>query len=644
MQNFGQIPEIGFLFLVLLSLLSFLRQPLFSFVINKSKYLTTLSKAHAASLFIFAIISLFCLIYCYIISDFSVLNVYLNSNSLKPLIYKISASWGNHEGSLLLLLVIMCFYNLVFTFFARIDQQRKNIAINTQNLIIFLIAIFTILVSSPFERISPVPADGMGLKPILQDVGLALHPPMLYIGYFGSSIIFSLAISALIKKKIDKSFAIEIHPWVMFSWSFLTLGIGLGSWWAYRELGWGGYWFWDPVENVSLMPWLVMTALFHSNIILKKTGQLNLWVAFLSILAFTMGLIGVFLVRSGLVTSVHAFASDPSRGVFIIAILLIISGGGFLTFFVQSFKFKNRQQDFSFFSHPIFILLNNVILCAILLIVFLGTIYPMLHEFLFGGITSMGLNYYISLINPLALLLLLLMIFVPFLHYFSYKDFKENLQNNLGRWLVNIFIFTSILIYILTKIEDDKVNFLTIFIISVCIILFLSNFYILKFGKYFLKNNLKKLPLFLGHLGLVLIIFGISWVSLFSIKKEFLLKKGGEKAFLDYVIKFKDIKYQAGKNFISRVGVFEVRKSEQSYIIKPETRYYPVSDKTTTEVGIKSSFIGDLYLVMGFADDNENYAIRFHHKPLIYLIWLGCLIMFAGGIVAFSLKNRNPSN
>ena len=636
--------EIGFLFLALLSIFSFIGLVPISFFIKQSQYLVKFSKIHSICLFFFAIFSFLSLIYCYVVSDFSVLNVYLNSNSLKPLIYKISASWGNHEGSLLLLLVIICFYNLAFTFLSKIDLERKKIAINVQNLIIFLIASFAIIVSSPFVKNIPIPIDGLGLKPILQDIGLALHPPMLYIGYFGASIIFSLAISALITKKINKSFAQEIHPWLIFSWSFLTLGIGLGSWWAYRELGWGGYWFWDPVENVSLMPWLAMTALFHSNIILKKTGQLSLWVGFLSILTFTMSLIGVFLVRSGLVTSVHAFANDPSRGIFIIALLLIISGGGFMIFFIQSFKITSKHRTFPFLSQPIFILLNNVILCSILLIVFLGTIYPMMHEFLFGELTSMGRNYYISMINPLALLILLLMVLVPFLSKLTSKNFLKIFKNNIKKSLINFIAFVAILAYILLRIDQNKFNILTILIISACVILFLTNFYILKFGKNFFKENIKNFPIFLGHIGLLLIIFGISWVSLFSIKKEFLLKKGEEKQILNYVIKFKDLDYRAGKNFISRVGMFEIIDSQQSYVLKPETRYYPISDETTTEVGIKSNFTGDLYLVMGFADDDENYAIRFHHKPLIYFIWLGCLMMFCGGIFrlcSFNLKMKN---
>jgi len=629
--------NIGLLFLILTAFSAFFYIFIALIYSKNAIFIRNFTKIQAICLFSFALISFLALIYCYITSDFSVLNVYLNSSSLKPLIYKISASWGNHEGSLLLLLLIISCYNLIFTFYSKIDLDRKITAISIENIIIFLIAIFTIFASSPFIKAFPIAQEGVGLKPILQDIGLAIHPPMLYIGYFGTSIIYCLAISALIKNKIDQSFAQHLHPWLMFSWSFLTIGIGLGSWWAYRELGWGGYWFWDPVENVSLMPWLALTALFHSNITLKKTGVLGLWVVFLAILSFTMSLIGVFLVRSGLITSVHAFASDPTRGIFIIILLLIISGGGFLIFFIQSFKVANKKKAFYFFSHPIFILLNNIILCTILLVILLGTIYPMLHEFFFNSLTSMGKNYYISLINPLVVLLLLLMILVPFLNKIKHKNLLKililSIKNNKIRFIGNIVVFTAILAFTLYKIAISQINILTISIISICIILLISNSYFLEYGKNFTKRNIKNFPVFFGHLGLIMIIFGISWVSLFSLKKEFLLKEGESHKFLNYIINFKDIKYQSSKNYISRSGVFEIKQSQNNYILKPETRYYPISDETTSEVAIASGFYGDLYLVMGFADENDNYAVRFHYKPLIYFIWLGCILMFFSGVL-----------
>jgi cytochrome c-type biogenesis protein CcmF len=324
--------NIGFTALLLALVISFL-QPVFSFNFlkkNQSPNYLSLLKFSPAVTFSLSAIAFLSLIYCNIVSDFSVANVYQNSHSLKPLIYKISGTWGNHEGSMLMLLGILNLYNFAFAFLSKINDRQKIITLASQAIISFGITAFIAFTSNPFLEIFPVPKEGLGLNPILQDIGLAMHPPMLYTGYIGFSLIFSIAIAALLTEKVDKEFANKLKPWLMFSWSFLTLGIGLGSWWAYRELGWGGFWFWDPVENVSLMPWLCGTALVHSITMLAKNNNFKIWSCFLAILSFVFCLLGIFLVRSGIITSVHSFANDPKRGIFILILLLIIGGAGFL--------------------------------------------------------------------------------------------------------------------------------------------------------------------------------------------------------------------------------------------------------------------------------------------------------------------------
>jgi len=575
-------PNIGFTSIIVALLIS-LFYPIFAgFGFQKKSLLATqealiIGKYSALTNFILLLIAFLSLIYSFVTSDFSVANVYLNSHQLKPFIYKISAVWGNHEGSMLLLLLIISSYSLIFAYLSNIDPKRKIITLACQSFISFGIIAFVAFTSNPFLRIVPTPISGLGLNPILQDIGLAMHPPMLYTGYIGFSLIFSMAIAALLTEKIDQEFTKAIRPWLMFSWSFLTLGIGLGSWWAYRELGWGGYWFWDAVENVSLMPWLCATALFHSIIILERSGNLKIWTCFLAILSFVLCLLGIFLVRSGIITSIHAFANDPKRGVFIVSLLLVIGGGGFLTFFIKSLKIKNKESEFDLFSKTGLVLINNFILCLILFIVVLGTIYPLIAELFFSASISVGPPYYQKLISPLAIILLILMIFVPYL--------KPTTSGFVKRGL--------------------KINFS---------------------------------PMFFGHLGIFIIILGISLVALFSSSKEFNLKIGEKTQFAGYEVEFKDIEYDQGKNYLIRRGVFEIKNSSQNFILKPESRYYPVANQNTTEASIKHLIYGDFYLVIGSKDELGNFAIRLYYKAFISLIWLGCLILFISGI--FSISKR----
>ncbi len=554
----------GFTALLLVLTLSCF-QPIVSFIVLRKNNQTPILAFKIASsvTFLLSVIAFLCLAFCYVISDFSVSNVYQNSHTLKPLIYKISGTWGNHEGSMLLLLCILNFYALVFAFLSKINTKEKIITLAVQSLIIFGFTTFIVFTSNPFLTLFPTPTEGLGLNPILQDIGLAMHPPMLYTGYIGFALIFSITIAALLSENIGREFAVKIKPWLMFSWSFLTLGIGLGSWWAYRELGWGGFWFWDPVENVSLMPWLCATALVHSITMLVKNNNFKIWSCFLAILTFVFCLLGIFLVRSGIVTSVHSFANDPQRGIFIIALLLIIGGSGFLVFFFKSLKINISSNNFIITSKNGMVLVNNFLLCLALFIVALGTLYPLILQLFFDSSISIGPNYYNSLFAPIAITMLCLMNLVPSVRL----------------------------------------------------------------------NKFSTKPMLFSHIGIFIVIISIATTAIFSKTTELNMKFGDKVNIAGYQIEFKNVEYLQGKNYIARQGNFEITKNHRPITtLKPQSRYYPENDQTTTEADIKHFIFADLYLVMGGKDDGENYAVRIYNKPFISFIWMGCLLIFAGGI------------
>lgn len=509
-----------------------------------------------------------CLIYSFVISDYSVENVYKNSHHLKPLLYKIAGSWGNHEGSMLLLITTLCAYTLAFGLFSKISSKQKLIIISSQSVIITLFAAFTAFTSNPFARIFPVPSAGLGLNPILQDVGLALHPPMLYTGYLGFSLIFSFAIAGLLCEKINRDFVKKMQPWLFFSYGFLTLGIALGSWWAYRELGWGGYWFWDPVENVSLMPWLIATALIHVAKLVERKEIYKNWTAFLAILTFILCLLGIFLTRSGVLSSVHAFAVDAQRGFFVIALIFIIGGSALLIFGTKMNRLISKPAKLG--TNDKLILCNNYFLLIALFIVLLGTTYPIFLRGLFSEFITIGAGYYNQIFQILI---------VPFLLLLGYSSFKSDFKS---------WGFT---------------------------------------------------PMNIAHLGFFAVILGVTLTSYFGITKELSLKKGESFNLSSYQIKFEDIEYYAGKNFIARQGDFRILKGNKELgKLKPQLRYYPVNEQTTNEASIKHKIFGDIYLVIGNKDEAENYAIRAYYKPFIWLLWLGSLLVFFATILKILKK------
>lgn len=631
-------PTIGFGFLLLVfSIGVFL--PFFNFVslnkvsapdhLMKNIELERISKILIFIIFLCALFSQVSLIFSFVISDYSVSNVYQNSHHLKPLIYKISGAWGNHEGSMLLLISILSAYSLAFAILSKIPPQKKVIIISSQAFIIAAFAAFTAFTSNPFARIFPAPQSGLGLNPLLQDIGLALHPPMLYTGYIGFSLVFSFALAGLILEKIDDRFAYYLKSWLFFSWGFLSLGIGLGSWWAYRELGWGGYWFWDPVENISLMPWLAATALIHCLMALEKKQIFKTWTAFLAILSFILCLLGIFLTRSGILTSVHSFAIDASRGFFVIILIALIGGIGALIFGFKAKKLQDEKAKFHPTSKISALLVNNYFLVLALFIVVLGTLYPIFSQSIFDQFISIGPTYYNKLFTILIIPFLLFLAISYQLHYLE----KTNLQKIISRRNSAICL-TAALITLLTIFYQKSADF------SQIVVLFLAILAALLTANSSAKN-LKHFPTTAAHLGFAIIVIGIVLTSSFGSVKEVNIKQGQELEIAGYNIKFKNVEYIAGKNFLARQGAFQIYKNDKlQTTLKPQLRYYPVSNQTTNEAAISHRFFGDIYLAIGQKDENDFYALRAYYKPFIYLIWLGCAMMFAGAMVKIILLRR----
>ncbi len=627
-------PTIGFALLLLVFSVSIFL-PVFSYISfkkNEISQLEQIAKVLTSLIFLSAIGTQIALIISYINSDFSVQNVYQNSHHLKPLIYKISGSWGNHEGSMLLLISVLCGYSLAFVFLSKIAPQKKVIIASTQSLIIAAFSSFSAFASNPFARIFPIPSEGLGLNPVLQDVGLAMHPPMLYTGYVGFSLIFSFAIAGLLLEKIDEDFAARLKSWLFFSYGFLTLGIGLGSWWAYRELGWGGYWFWDPVENVSLMPWIAATALIHCVKFLEKKEIFKKWTAFLAIITFILCLLGIFLTRSGILTSVHSFAVDTQRGFFVILLISLIGGAGLLIFGSKAHRLESKKSEFHFWSKIGMILVNNYFLVLSLFIVVLGTLYPLFSQSFFDQFISIGPQYY----NKLFAVLL-----VPFLIFLSASYFLNYSEKTSAQKIINrsnaLICLVAIALTSLTFFYQKHADFLQITLLFLAIfaaLLTILFFFRHKKSNLFSTESINRAPVTAAHLGFVLVLIGVILTSSFDLTKELNIKEKDSIKIADYDIKFSAVDYLKGPNFVARQANFEVSRDDEFYTnLTPQLRFYPESDQTTNEAAILHSFFGDLYLVIGQKDENDFYALRAYFKPFIYLMWLGCAMIFGGSMI-----------
>ncbi len=592
-----------------------------------SHFRSKLNSVAVNGLLLCVLISFFSLMYSYIVSDFSVMNVFQNSHTTKPLMYKVSAVWGNHEGSMLLWMLVLTIFNyFIFKLYNQINSTFISKALETQAFIIIGFLLFTLLTSNPFERILPAQPNGLGFNPILQDPALAIHPPLLYIGYVGFSAAFSLSIATLSLRNNEKiPWYIYMKPFVIASWTFLTIGIAFGSVWAYYELGWGGWWFWDPVENASFMPWLLGTALLHSLIIVEKKKSLQSWVLLLSILAFLLSVVGTFLVRSGILTSVHTFALDPSRGIYILAFTALLGGYSLILFGLKSKKYI-KNNYFSFFSKEGSILVNNILMVIVCATVFLGTIYPLLIEAFTNNKISVGEPYYNSTVVPIMIPAILIMGIGPMLSWGredKSKIFKKIFPSILLTIIITVFIFLFYQSYNLIGIVGIILAF---WIIS-------NNFIIL-----FQKIPNRSSGMIIAHLGIGLLILGITGSSVWQEEKIARMKINSEIKIKKYNIVFKEINEIRGPNYVALKGNFLVYDEKKTIItkLKPENRFYPITNNFTTEVSIHTNLLRDLYIVLGEGNINDGWVVRIYYNPLVIWIWIGALTIFLGGIVSMT--------
>ena len=601
-----------------------------------------LAKPAAVMQFALVAISFAALTEAYLVSDFSVLNVAQNSHSAKPLLYKISGVWGNHEGSLLLWILILTLFGAAVALFGdNLPPGLSARVLAVQALIGIGFLLFVLLTSNPFARLDPAPLDGNGLNPLLQDPGLAIHPPFLYLGYVGLSVTFSFAVAALIEGRIDPAWARWVRPWTLAAWAFLTAGIALGSYWAYYELGWGGWWFWDPVENASFMPWLAATALLHSAIVVEKRDALKSWTILLAIVAFSLSLLGTFLVRSGVLNSVHAFATDPTRGVFILGFLLLVIGGSLTLYAVRAPALKPGGL-FAPISREGGLILNNLLLSTACATVLLGTLYPLFLDALTGQKVSVGPPYFNGTFIPLMVPLVAAVAVGPML---AWK--RGDLAGALGR-LKAAAVLTAIAVGLAWWLLADGP---ILALLGVALVVWLGVGAMvefagrLKLGRISAADSCRRavnLPravygMTLAHLGVAAMVLGITVSETWQTEVQQIVRPGDRVAVSDYEFTFEGAENLPGPNYMSLVGTFTVtRGGEPVTVLQPETRSYPNPPMQTTEAAIRTTLGGDLYAVIGEPDGNGGYAVRLYDKPLVGWIWLGSLMMMLGGFVSLT--------
>jgi len=578
----------------------------------------------------FTILSFFTLIIGFVSSDFSLINVYENSHTTKPLFYKIAGTWGNHEGSLLLwinILVLFSFLFLIFNF--KHNKKFRLYTLIFQNILIIGFIIFLLLNSNPFSLIYPVPLEGLGLNPILQDPALAIHPPLLYIGFVGCSIYFSAAMASMVTEYKGREFALSIKSWVQISWCFQTLGITVGSIWAYYELGWGGFWFWDPVENASLLPWFAITALMHSVMVLEKRNTLYAWVIILCLLTFILSVTGTFLVRSGILNSVHTFASDPSRGIYILLFLGMMIFTSLIVFFR---KHKKESYSFNLKTRETFILVNNWFMAFFLVTVLIGTLYPIFLDVIMDVKISVGPPFYNIVIVPLIVPFIILMTVGP--------QFKWINSHNI-KFYKTIFVFLGALtINLLIYYFFGSYSVLTNLIFIVAIFLILQCFFDAKQSLY--KNKKSEYPRIISHLGFGLLVLCIGVNHQYSLEVDFNLKVGENKKVNNYEIYFENIKIEQKKNYHSVTGNFKLTDLKKNLVqyLDPEIRVYSNPETLTYEAAIKSKITSDFYLTMSNVARSEYYNIKFQNKPFMIWIWISAFIIALGGFVQLVLKKN----
>ncbi|KPN63280.1 cytochrome c-type biogenesis protein CcmF [Aliiroseovarius crassostreae] len=587
----------------------------------------------------FLVVAFGALTYAFVTSDFSVQLVYYNSHSAKPMIYKISGVWGNHEGSMLLWVMSVSFFGAMAAWFGgNLPLTLRARVLSVQSAIAVAFLAFILFTSNPFLRFESPPFDGRDLNPLLQDIGLAMHPPFLYLGYVGLSMAFSFAVAALIEGRIDASWGRWVRPWTLAAWVFLTIGIALGSWWAYYELGWGGFWFWDPVENASFMPWLFAAALFHSAIVVEKRESLKSWTILLAILAFGFSIIGTFLVRSGVITSVHAFASDPERGVFILMILAVFTGGA-LTLFAARANAMEAKGVFSIVSRESALVFNNVLLAVSSIVVFIGTIWPLIGE-IFDRKVSVGAPFFNAAFIPFMVVLALIL---PIGAMLSWKRAK---LGRVVKQLVPALIAALSVLTLIWAMQTGKSAlgpigmFLGTWLVAGSIVDIMG-----RTGRGALAGRLSRLTRlpradwgkFAAHVGLGVTMMGISGLEAWQYEDIRTTMVGEPFEVSGYTVTLEEVNREPGPNYISTKATVRIeQEGETVALLNPEKRVYPVQGMPTTEAAISNGFWRDIYVVIGDPQDDGGWAVRTFIKPFVNWIWFGCTLMALGGLISLS--------
>ncbi|MEE4378649.1 MAG: heme lyase CcmF/NrfE family subunit [Candidatus Competibacteraceae bacterium] len=636
------LPEIGHLALVLALTLALLQAgvPLVGAAVGDAR-LMAVARPAAAGQFGFLALSFLCLVLSFVNNDFSVAYVAQNSNSQLPLYYRISAVWGGHEGSLLLWVLILSGWTVAVALFSRaLPRDLVARVLGVMGLISTGFLLFLQLTSNPFDRLLPdFPLDGRDLNPLLQDFGLIVHPPMLYMGYVGFSVAFAFVVAALLSGRLDSAWARWSRPWTTVAWCFLTLGIALGSWWAYYELGWGGWWFWDPVENASFMPWLTGTALIHSLAATEKRGVFRAWTVLLAIAAFSLSLLGTFLVRSGVLTSVHAFATDPTRGLFILALLTLITGAA-LTLLVLRADAIRSEGQFSPVSRETTLLLNNVLLIGACGVVFTGTLFPLLVDVLQFGKISVGPPYFNTLFVPLTLALLLVLGVGPLLRW------KRDDLTRLRKPLIRFALLSVALGVCLPWLLNGELRFWVALSLSLVFWVVFTECYDVRdrlAHKRQWRTALLNLPrsykgMIFAHIGLAVCVTGVTITSVYSVERDVRMELNDTVQLGPYGFRLANLRDVDGPNYQATQAKIEVLDSggHLETVLAPEKRLYTVQQMPMTEVAIRPGLTRDLYLALGEPLSEGVWAVRIHYKPFVRWIWLGAVLMAIGGFLAVS--------
>ncbi|HQU67710.1 MAG TPA: heme lyase CcmF/NrfE family subunit [Albidovulum sp.] len=585
--------------------------------------------------FVCLAISFAALTHAFVTSDFSLRLVYENSNTLKPMLYKVTGVWGNHEGSMLLWVLILALFGASAAWFggALPDQLRARVLAVQGSIGVAFIA-FILFTSNPFLRLAQPPFDGRDLNPLLQDPGLAFHPPFLYLGYVGLSMAFSFAVAALIEGRVDAAWARWVRPWTLAAWMFLTVGIALGSWWAYYELGWGGFWFWDPVENASFMPWLLATALLHSAVVVEKREALKSWTVLLAILAFAFSLIGTFIVRSGVITSVHAFANDPERGIFILAILAVFVGGA-LTLYAARASAMEAKGVFGIVSRESALVLNNVLLAVAAFVVFVGTIWPLVAELAFDRKLSVGAPYFEAAFTPFFLLLALIL---PLGAIIPWKRART------GRALRSVVPAALLALALAALVWAVGTGRPILAPVGVALGGWLIGGAALDLWQRAggQVGRIARLPRAdwgraAAHGGLGITFIGIALMMAWNIEDIRIAKVGESFAVGGYQVTLDSVEEVEGPNYLStRAAITMTRDGGEAVVLHPEKRIYPVAGMPTTEAAINNGVFRDLYVVIGDPQQGGGWAVRTYIKPFANWIWAGCIIMAMGGLLSLS--------